>query len=176
MLAALSRGGRVQVVGRVCGAKGSCSQQHLTTLLLLFFSFGLVSDLSLPPVCWQTTAGPSSVLRSISCCLPACRGGKTGRTPPARTCFPAASCGAADCNPSTADSTLARTGSPGICLDTYLGTLRPAREEESKVSVVCMLCSCMCGVRKGKRGLGLSSVFFTAPQQQAFRCHLPPCL
>lgn len=48
-----------------------------------FFFFGLVSDLSLPSVCWQTTAGPNPVLSCVSCrvpgvSLPAEAGGQAG--------------------------------------------------------------------------------------------------
>lgn len=48
-----------------------------------FFSFGLVSDLSLPSVCWQTTAGPNPVPRCVSywvpgVSLPAEAGGRAG--------------------------------------------------------------------------------------------------
>lgn len=65
-----------------------------------FFFFGLVSDLSLPSVCWQTTAGPNPVLRRVSYWVPGVslpaeavgqagkEGGRAGRTPPSKETFP----------------------------------------------------------------------------------------
>lgn len=156
-----------------------------------FFFFGLVSDLSLPSVCWQTTAGPNPVLSCVSCRVPGVslpaeagrqagergrEGGQVGPPPPApaRRCFPAAFRRAADYNPSARDWASARAGFPGICLDTYLGILGPAWEEESKVAVF-IFYFYMCGVkRKGKTNLGLASDPFMRPQRHALRCHLPP--
>lgn len=136
--------------------------------------------------CWAKSCAELRILPG-PWCFSACRGrragrgrregGRAGRTPPpapARRCFPAAFRRAADYNPSARDWASARAGFPGICLDTYLGILGPAWEEESKVAVF-IFYFYMCGVkRKGKTNLGLASDPFMRPQRHALRCHLPP--
>lgn len=106
------------------------------------------------------------MLRHISCWVPGVSlPAETGREDlPARTLFPAAFHRAAEYSSSARDCALARAGFPGICLDTYLGILGPAEEEESKGTVF-IFYFYMCGAkRKGKTNLGLSSDSFIPAQ------------
>lgn len=152
------------------GGKSVCYPRKLLGTVSNHFSslpffLGLVFDLSLPSVCWQTTTRPNPVPQHISChipcvSLPAEAGRQAGRTPSSRTHFPAAFC--TDYNPSTKDCTSARAGFPGICLDTDLGIFGPAWEEESKVACFhILLLYVWC---KGKTDLGLSSSSVITPQ------------